>query len=198
MNLSKLVNTLPLLIIGAIAYYGYNPETKPVSLLPQNNQFAAELPGEKFEENPAANLPEYEVVAKSVHDGDTMRVRSRTGEVLKIRFACIDAPELKQELGQESRDTLRSYINESDGKVRINVVDTDRYGRSVAEVWTKTGLLQSRMVSSGMAFAYDAYSKNCPHWNAVKSNERTAIESKLGVWNSPSFQKPWDWRKTNK
>jgi len=146
----------------------------------------------------AADLPEYDVVTNSVHDGDTMRVRSRTGAVLKIRFACIDAPELKQQLGQESRDTLRSYINESDGKVRIKVVDTDRYGRSVAEVWTKSGLLQSRMTGSGMAFAYDQYKKNCPHWNSVKSSEQVAIEYKLGVWSSPNFIKPWDWRKGNR
>jgi endonuclease YncB( thermonuclease family) len=197
MNLSKLVNTLPLLIIGAIAYYGCS-KTKPVSLLPQNNQFAAELPGEKLEDNPTANLPEYEVIAKSVHDGDTMRVRSAQGQVLKIRFACIDAPELKQQLGIESRDKLRSLINKANNRVKIQIVDTDRYGRSVAEVWTKEGLVQSSMVSNGMAFAYDAYSKNCPHWSAVKSSEQTAIEYKLGVWSSPNFIKPWDWRRASK
>jgi len=198
MNLSKLVNTLPLLIIGAIGWYGYNPETKPVSLLGGNNQMSIQVPDGSPDADAAADLPEYDVVTNSVHDGDTMRVRSRAGAVLKIRFACIDAPELKQQLGQESRDTLRSYINESDGKVRIKIVDTDRYGRSVAEVWTKGGLLQSRMTGSGMAFAYDQYKKNCPHWNSVKSSEQTAIEYKLGVWSSPNFIKPWDWRKGNR
>ena len=198
MNLSKLVNTLPLLIIGAIGWYGCNPETQPVSLLGQNNKMSVEVPDDSPGVDPSADLPEYEVVANSVHDGDTMRVRSRTGEVVKIRFACIDAPELKQELGQESRDTLRSYINEANGKVKIRIVDTDRFGRSVAEVWTKGGLLQSRMVNSGMAFAYDQYKNNCPSWNSVKSSEQTAIEYKLGVWASPNFIKPWDWRRGNK
>jgi len=198
MNLSKLVNTLPLLIIGAIGWYGYQPKTKPVSLLEQNNKMSVEVPDGSPGVDPSANLPEYEVVANSVHDGDTLRVRSRAGAVLKIRFACIDAPELKQELGQESRDTLRSLINDANNRVKIQIVDTDRYGRSVAELWTKKGLLQSQMTSSGMAFAYDQYKKNCPSWNSVKSSEQTAIQYKLGVWASPNFIKPWDWRKGNK
>jgi endonuclease YncB( thermonuclease family) len=52
------------------------------------------------------NLAEYEVVDNSLHDGDTLRVRSPQGEVLKVRFACIDAPELKQPLSEESRNHL--------------------------------------------------------------------------------------------
>jgi endonuclease YncB( thermonuclease family) len=43
----------------------------------------------------------------SVHDGDTLRV-VRGNEELKIRLCGIDAPEIKQTLGIESRDYLRS------------------------------------------------------------------------------------------
>jgi len=48
-------------------------------------------------------------------------------------------------------------INEAGDKVKIQIVDVDQYGRSVAELWTKSGLLQSRMAAAGMAFAYDQY-----------------------------------------
>ena len=95
--------------------------------------------------------------------------------MVKIRFACIDAPELKQPLGQESRNYLRSMINEAGGKVKVKIIDTDRYGRSVAELWTKFGLLQSRMAATGMAFAYDQYGKHCPNWDGVKSSEKAAM-----------------------
>jgi micrococcal nuclease len=95
-------------------------------------------------------LPEYEVIPGSIHDGDTLRVRSSKGEVIKVRFACVDAPELKQPLGQESRNYLRSMINEAGGKVKIQIVDVDRYGRSLGEIWTKSGLLQSRMTAAGI------------------------------------------------
>lgn len=200
MNLLKLVNGIPVLIIVAIGTFTMqNPKAPSVALLSENKgEVAIAIPNTNTGIDPSANLPEYEVVEKSVHDGDTLRVRSRDGAVLKIRFACIDAPELKQELGQESRNYLRSLVNEASGKVKLQIVDTDRYGRSVAEVWVKKGLVQSYMTSSGMAFAYDQYKKNCPHWNSVKSAEQVAIKEKVGVWASPNFTKPWDWRRANK
>ena len=194
--MNKFINAIPLVILGMLSYYSFT-KAQPVALL-RENKGTIEIPSASPGADPAANLPEYEVVANSVHDGDTLRVRSSNGQVLKIRFACIDAPELKQQLGQESRDYLRSLVNEAGSKVRIQIVDTDRYERSVAEVWVKKGLVQSYMTSNGMAFAYDQYKKNCPHWNSVKSAEQVAINSKLGVWASPNFIKPWDWRKANK
>ena len=165
--------------------------------MPENSG-TLQIPNGEPDPDPAASLPEYEVVPGSIHDGDTLRVRSSKGEILKIRFACVDAPELKQPLGEESRNYLRSMINEANGKVKVKITDTDRYGRSVAELWTKLGLLQSRMAAAGMAFAYDQYSKDCPNWDAVKSSEKSAMEFKLGVWRSPNFQRPWDYRKSNR
>jgi endonuclease YncB( thermonuclease family) len=200
MSFQKFINFLPIIAIVALTWYGLQPKTSRETLLsvPANQSASIEIPNGEPDPDPAASLPEYEVVANSIHDGDTLRVRSPKGEVLKVRFACIDAPELKQPLGEESRNYLRSLINEAGGKVKLQVIETDRYGRSVAELWTKKGLLQSQMTASGMAFAYDQYSKNCPNWDAVKSAEKTAIEYKLGVWRSPNFQRPWNWRKANK
>jgi len=199
MNFQKFINFLPIIAIVGLIWYGLQPKTSRETLLsvPANQSASIEIPNGEPDPDPAASLPEYEVVANSVHDGDTLRVRSPKGEVLKVRFACIDAPELKQPLGQESRNYLRSMINEAGGKVKIQIVDVDRYGRSVAELWTKSGLLQSRMAGAGMAFAYDQYSKNCPHWDAVKSSEKAASELKVGVWRSPNFERPWNYRKSN-
>ncbi|MEG4634100.1 thermonuclease family protein [Microcoleus sp. AR_TQ3_B6] len=200
MNFQKFINFLPIIAIVALTWYGLQPKTSRETLLsvPGNQSAAIQIPNGEPDPDPTASLSEYEVVANSVYDGDTLRVRSSDGQVLKVRFACVDAPELKQPLGQESRNYLRSIINEAGGKVKVQIVDTDQYGRSVAELWTKSGLLQSRMVATGMAFAYDQYAKNCPNWEAVKSAEKTAIEYKLGVWRSHNFQRPWDWRKANR
>ena len=54
-----------------------------------------------------ANLPTCLVKARSVYDGDTLRLNC-SGLELKIRFACIDAPETKQPGGIEARDHLRA------------------------------------------------------------------------------------------
>jgi len=200
MKILKLINALPIIAIIGLVWYSLQSKTSRKTLLsvPANQSASIEIPNGQPEADVAASLPEYEVIANSIHDGDTLRVRSSKGEVLKVRFACIDAPELKQPLGQESRNYLRSMINEAGGKVKVQIVNTDRYGRSVAELWTKSGLLQSRMTAAGMAFAYDQYSKDCSSWDAVKSSEKAASELKVGVWRSPSFERPWDYRKSNR
>jgi micrococcal nuclease len=199
MKILKLINALPIIAIGVLGWYSLQSKTSHKTVLSvPGNSATIQIPNGEPDPDEAANLPEYEVIPGSVHDGDTLRVRLPNGQILKIRFACIDAPELKQLLGPESRNHLRALINEAGGKVKLQIIETDRYGRSVAQLWTKKGLLQSQMTASGMAFAYDQYSKNCPNWEAVKSAEKTAIEYKLGVWRPPNFQRPWDYRKFNR
>lgn len=70
----------------------------------------------------------------SVHDGDTMKV-SRGGTQLRIRFACIDAPELSQPGGIESRDNLRQLIAKANNQAQLMILDNDHYGRKVAEAF---------------------------------------------------------------
>lgn len=137
------------------------------------------------------------LVTKQPYDGDTINV-SRNGEKLKVRFACIDAPELKQPMGKESRDYLRSLISSSKGKVGLDIITSDRYGRKVAEVWIDTPergieLVQSAMTVTGHAYPYEQYKNDCRNWEAVTDAQKYAQSQKLGVWNG-NFQKPWDYR----
>jgi len=103
------------------------PKTSRKTLLsvPTNQSASIEIPNGETDPDAAASLPEYEVIPGSIHDGDTLRVRSSKGEVLKIQFACVDAPELKQPLGEESRNYLQSMINEANGKVKVKIIETD-------------------------------------------------------------------------
>ena len=57
---------------------------------------------------PRPKLERWQLKPGSIYDGDTLRV-VRDGEELKIRLCGIDAPEIKQPLGIESRDYLRSH-----------------------------------------------------------------------------------------
>jgi len=139
-------------------------------------------------------------LVKQPYDGDTITVK-RNGEKLKVRFACIDAPELKQAMGKKSRDYLRSLISKSDGKVGLDIVTTDRYRRSVAEVWINsesgTELVQSLMVVTGNAYPYERYKDDCPSWNAVKASHEYAENNNIGVWGG-NYQPPWEFRKAKK
>lgn len=141
-----------------------------------------------------ANLPTCNVKAGSVYDGDTLRLNC-SGQELKIRFACIDAPETKQAGGIESRDHLRSLLSNSNNQVKVNAITTDRYKRTVAELYTPAGeLVQLRQVQDGMVWGYDKYKSDCPSWNAIAQAQQQAQQGKRGLW-SGNPTPPWEWRK---
>jgi len=188
---NKFINAIPLIFIGVLGYFSLT-KAQPVSLLPENKR-------ESVNPDMPASLAEYEVVPNSVHDGDTLRVRSSKGEVLKVRFACIDAPELKQPMGEESRNHLRSIVSKGNNKVKLQPITADRYGRTVAQLWNNSGLIQSQMAIAGMAYGYEQYKKDCPNWEAVRSTEVQAQEARIGVWKLPNGgERPWDYRKSKK
>ncbi len=145
----------------------------------------------------------WQVKEGSIYDGDTLRV-VRGNEEKKIRFCGIDAPEIKQKLGVESRDYLRSLIAKGDGTIYVLEVESDRYGRTVAELFMPLKdspgqeiHLNTEMIMAGMAWHYEQYSGNCPNQYGFEIAESIARDEKVGVY-SGSHQEPWLWRKANK
>jgi len=200
MKILKLINALPIIAIGVLGWYSLQPKTSRETVLsvPESSG-TIQIPNGEPDPDPTSSLSEYEVIPGSIHDGDTLRVRSPKGEVLKVRFACIDAPELKQPLGEESRNYLRSLVSRGGNKVKLQPITTDRYGRTVAQLWNGNGLIQSQMAIAGMAYGYDQYKKDCPNWSAIESTQAQAQEAKIGVWKLPNGgQRPWDYRKQNR
>lgn len=109
------------------------------------------------------------VVIASCYDGDTCR--TSTGE--RIRLACIDTPELsgaraKPLEAKAARDHLRHLV--ADRSVAIKRITTDRYGRSVAELYVDGTNVQQRLVSAGHAVVLQRYAHRCP-W-ALKACEQ--------------------------
>lgn len=144
---------------------------------------------------------QWEVVR--VSDGDTIAVRQGQSE-MKIRFCGIDAPETKhgkqpgQPLGLESQANLQKLVDEVGGKVSVIEVERDRYGRTVAEVFSSENGVEKNFneeqLSSGNAYMYRQYAGKCPNKLALEKAEAIAQSTKLGVW-SGNYQKPWDYRK---
>jgi endonuclease YncB( thermonuclease family) len=88
----------------------------------------------------------------SIGDGDTIRVQQGS-QRLTIRLACIDAPEMAQRpYGLKSREYLQSRLPIG-RPVTLKVQTTDRYGRTVAEVFSDINIGLA-MVEDGQAFAY--------------------------------------------
>ena len=102
-----------------------------------------------------------QVVITSCYDGDTCT--SSTGE--KIRLACIDTPELRGKRAdpvpaKAARDYLRELV--VGRKVTIRHITTDRYGRTVAELFVNGSNVQQQLVASGHASIYWRYADQCP------------------------------------
>jgi len=138
-------------------------------------------------------LPAQAATVLSIGDGDTLRVVD-SGRQVTIRLACIDAAEMAQSpYGEQSRALLTSLAPVG-SNVTLKVVDTDRYGRTVAEILRGGQNVNLRMVRRGQAFAYRQYLSNCDP-TAYLGAERGAEVDRLGVGSSPGgIQRPWDFR----
>lgn len=142
-------------------------------------------------------VPAQAATVLSVGDGDTITVREE-GVKVHIRLACIDAPEMKQApYGKASRDALKNMLP-TGTKVGLKDVETDRYGRTVAEVLKGKYNINQEQVSSGNAFVYWRYIKGCDR-NAYADLEERARSRKAGIWSEPGgIERPWEFRKEHK
>jgi endonuclease YncB( thermonuclease family) len=132
----------------------------------------------------------------SIGDGDTIRVR-QSGRAVTVRLACIDAPETAQSPhGQQARSYLQQRLPVG-REVRLEVKTTDRYGRSVAEVFSGVNI-NLALVKDGQAFAYRQYLSGCDAKAYLEAEER-ASRARLGVWQVPGgITRPWDFRRARR
>jgi micrococcal nuclease len=88
-------------------------------------------------------------------------------------------PEIKQPQGKLSTITLKAFIPVGTG-VELNIVDTDKYGRSVAEVLMNKVNVNQSMLKKGQAIVYHQYLSSCPDGNSYIEAEKLAKDKKLG------------------
>ncbi|MDQ0607085.1 endonuclease YncB(thermonuclease family) [Variovorax sp. W1I1] len=134
-----------------------------------------------------------------VTDGDTLTARcGRVGayEQVKVRIAAIDAPEKKQPYGQRSRQALSRLCYAE--KAVITERDTDRYGRTVADVSCNGEDAGSRMVSEGWAWVYDYNKIATKRGGGLFKLQDSARSRHLGLWADTKPVPPWDWRKSQR
>jgi endonuclease YncB( thermonuclease family) len=131
----------------------------------------------------------------SVGDGDTIRVRTRGGQPVTIRLACIDAPETAQgESGAAATQALKQLV--AGGSLEIVPQTVDRYGRTVAEVYAGGRNVNVALVQLGAAYVYREYLAACDQ-NAYLGAEAQAERRRVGVWRwGGTEQRPWDFRRS--
>lgn len=129
----------------------------------------------------------------SVGDGDTLTVQAG-GKKTIIRLACIDAPEMKQvPWGEQSRKRLQMLLPAGTA-VSVKSYTTDKYGRTVAEIFKGQTNINLTLVQEGRAVVYREYLAQCDG-SAYLKNESTAKSRRLAFWSQPKPVMPWDFRK---
>ncbi|MBU7584232.1 MAG: thermonuclease family protein [Nostoc sp. TH1S01] len=150
-------------------------------------------------------------LVERVSDGDTLAVKDVKGNKFNVRFACMDAPEVPHSQkernsnrasdrnqfnwGAKAQARLQQLVKQSGDRVILNITDSDRYGRKVAEVRLKDGtFVQEVLLKEGLAKVYRPYLNKCPSKDLVQKAEAQAQQQKLGVWSDSKFTNPWEYR----
>lgn len=131
----------------------------------------------------------------SIHDGDTITLQT-SSDTKKVRLAGIDAPELKQPYGIESRDALKQDIlNQA---VTVETTKQDKYGRSVGKIIFNGVDINLKQVSRGMAWVYTDYLKELTNEDQqlYLAAQGSAQEALSGLWKEESPLAPWTFRKS--
>ena len=123
-----------------------------------------------------------------VVDGDTIRAEAK-GKEIKIRLVEIDAPEMNQPFGAQSKSFLNRLLYKKD--VTLIAQGEDRYGRVLGNLFSNELNVNMLMVKFGFAWVYDEYAKNS---SLYKYQDQAKAEN-LGLWRAKDPIAPWVWRK---
>jgi endonuclease YncB( thermonuclease family) len=131
--------------------------------------------------------------ATRVFDGDSFLLRLDGGGTVEVRLGEIDAPEKAQPYADESRAALRELILDRD--LRLQVIDEDKYGRTVARAYLVGSNLDvnADLVGRGHAWVYRYHLRD----RRLLDLERAAREARRGLWALPEAERtpPWKWRR---
>jgi micrococcal nuclease len=126
-----------------------------------------------------------------VIDGDTFAFKDSIKTSI-IRLAGIDAPELRQAFGNESKVALTNILGLKENSLRIDIIFVDKYGRLIARVYLNDTLdVNLYMVKNGFAWHFSKYSTDTLFSNA----QEFAKKNKLNLWSGNNIIEPSEFRK---
>lgn len=145
---------------------------------------------------PPPTPPAFDARIFKITDGDTIVVTiAGNTEEIKIRLACIDAPERSQDGGRPSTEQMKTLLPL--GAI-VQIVPTgsdDRYGRKIGFVFYGGTNINLEQVATGQAWVYDEYLNTCPRYAPMlKDAQAKAKLNRVGLWVDATPCAPWDWR----
>jgi endonuclease YncB( thermonuclease family) len=154
-----------------------------------------------------------------VTDGDTL-ILEKDGVEFKCRLRWIDAPETYKGQGKSNTDPkildhwdwgLKSknflYNLVADKNVTVIPIEIDQYNRWVCDLYlgdrvTTSANIQLQLSNAGMcanSLPFQVYNFPTPRdlalFKGILTNCATAYKKKLGIWSSPDFILPYEFKK---
>lgn len=141
-----------------------------------------------------------------ISDGATLTVVDNASVRHKIRLAAIDAPELRQPYGKESKQNLSDMVLGKE--VKVDWRKQDRYGRIVGKLTLQTPPCATcpKTLDPGLA----QLEAGLAWWDREARREQTlsdqgyyeyaefdAKSRRIGLWQDAAPIPPWEWRKKN-
>lgn len=132
------------------------------------------------------------VKVERVWDGDTFMIYVRHWpwiwiiRKLNLRLRGMDAPEMKQAHGPESRKVLCDLID--DKVIEVELLDNAKGDRLACWAWVDGANVSELMIVKGKAWNYEKYG------GVFQKQEDHARRNKLGLWADPNPTAPWDFR----
>lgn len=128
-----------------------------------------------------------------VLDGDTIDVLANGNHQMRCRLYGVDAPEKAQPFGMQSKKSLSDMVYGRE--IEIQVMDQDRYGRSICRLRLNGTDINREQVARGYAWMYRQYTQDPSYAHA----EASAQQARLGLWaDTKRPVEPWNWRQSQK
>lgn len=125
-------------------------------------------------------------VLDRVVDGDTVDCADGT----RIRLLLIDTPEMSQgPFGRQARQFVVDLVPRGTSlAVRYDVDKHDRYGRSLAYLYTPDGTMVNEAVAlAGYAYV-STYAPNVKYVNRIRAAVQQAQVARAGLWATSAFE----------
>jgi micrococcal nuclease len=116
-------------------------------------------------------------VVKYVVDGDTVEL----ADGRKVRYIGINTPERGQPFYAEATEMNRQFVENKPVQLEFDLETFDRYGRTLAYVWSNGVQVNYQMIRQGYANAFTVQ-PNVRYDQLFRQMEREAREAGRGLW----------------
>ena len=129
-------------------------------------------------------------IVTQVTDGDTLWLKPAEGKPVEVRLRDIDAPEICQPWGDESRKALAELALNKVASLQVQAYD--KYGRAVGTLMIEDTHVSRFMVENGHAWSTRSRYDQGP----LVKQEKMARALTRGLHSQGGAIQPWEWRRT--